>query len=48
MFRTSARTVGMSTVLEFIAAEQMGVKVLGISCITNMARESAESSTTKR
>jgi len=29
--------VGMSTVLECIAANQMGVKVLGISCITNMA-----------
>ena len=27
----------MSTVLEVIAANQMGTKVLGISCITNMA-----------
>ena len=27
----------MSTVLEVIAANQMGTKVLGISCLTNMA-----------
>ncbi|MGH9322620.1 MAG: purine-nucleoside phosphorylase [Vicinamibacteria bacterium] len=38
MFRTlGADAVGMSTVLECIAANQMGVKVLGVSCITNMA-----------
>ncbi len=38
MFRTlGVDAVGMSTVLECIAANQMGVKVLGISCITNMA-----------
>jgi purine-nucleoside phosphorylase len=38
MFRTlGADAVGMSTVLECIAANQIGVKVLGISCMTNMA-----------
>jgi len=40
MYRTlGADVVGMSTAIEAMAARHMGIKVCGISCITNMAAD---------
>ena len=37
-----ADAVGMSTVLEVLAARHMGLAVLGVSCISNLAAGLAE------
>ena len=38
MFRTlGADAVGMSTAVEAVAANHMGMKICGISCISNLA-----------